>query len=727
MTKLRIPIFIKILLACGALASLLVGGSFAYTKHQIEQQGRGQYLRKHHIRYLEYQHAVGEALAVATEVVARNGALAEALIQHAKSGAEPVAVPQPTDGGERRDEDDGAEGKQKRTPAPPVTSGARAMHTLASAQLEFLRSGLGRLLRDKDPAIAEARKPSPVPDVFIVVDAHGVPVFIHTVADLRIDPKDVAGLEAVKNVIRGGGFAGEVIVHDDHAFQAAGVAVRSADEKVVGGVILGVLLERFFIGYRRQSDEVVIKQHRLTLVAGDKVLASTFGDTRPELFKALDKENKTKVKDGREVIEVIDFDGTAWDFWSAPIAGFTDQRRSEEVGTVYLMRTRTAVKQDQQMSSLIFAAGLGLVLSLVFASGLAFILTRPLRRFIDATREIAGGAGDLTKRIELSGNDEFTDLAANINQIFENLHHFAQEVSEASLHVSSVSAELCAVSRSMNDGAKGQSEKLDDAAARVYELSRSISEVATNASDATLAARQADEAVTSANTKMAQIRGTSEDASSRMRGLGESVQRIGNIVEVIQQISEQSSLLALNASIEAAHAGEQGRGFAVVADEVSSLARRVGQSAKDIEDRIGAIREQTAEAVRQIEAGSEEVEGGTRLVTSTLSNLKNIIEAVQQTALQVEEQAQVSDDVSKDVDEVKRFSTEVLGSSEQVLSEGDRLHRLAEQLTQSVHGFHTHGAVSLARPTTDNGHQERALASADVPALRESAVTETEP
>jgi hypothetical protein len=105
---------------------------------------------------------------------------------------------------------------------------------------------------------------------------------------------------------------------------------------------------------------------------------------------------------------------------------------------------------------------------------------------------------------------------------------------------------------------------------------------------------------------MTQIRRTVEDAAEQHQELGESGKRIGNIVEVIRQISEQTSLLALNASIEAAHAGEQGRGFAVVADEVSSLARRVGQSAKDIEDLIATIKEQTADAVRAMTAGTSE-------------------------------------------------------------------------------------------------------------------------
>src|SRR5258708_15412398 len=100
---------------------------------------------------------------------------------------------------------------------------------------------------------------------------------------------------------------------------------------------------------------------------------------------------------------------------------------------------------------------------------------------------------------------------------------------------------------------------------------------------------------------MSNIRSTVESASDKIHDLGESVKRIGNIVEVIRQISEQTSLLALNASIEAAHAGEQGRGFAVVADEVSQLARRVGQSAKDIEALIATITDQTGEAVASMQ------------------------------------------------------------------------------------------------------------------------------
>jgi methyl-accepting chemotaxis protein len=187
--------------------------------------------------------------------------------------------------------------------------------------------------------------------------------------------------------------------------------------------------------------------------------------------------------------------------------------------------------------------------------------------------------------------------------------------------------------------------------------------------------------------RMNEISSTVEEAASRIRDLGESGKRIGNIVEVIRQISDQTTLLALNAAIEAAHAGEQGRGFAVVADEVSGLAKRVGQSAKDIEDLIATIKEQTAEAVRAMEAGTTEVEAGTRLVSNTLRDLTTLVGVVEDTAAAVQEQAVASDEIARNMDVVQRIAQDVLGASEEAVSQGEHLHRLAFNLEESVKGF----------------------------------------
>jgi methyl-accepting chemotaxis protein len=221
----------------------------------------------------------------------------------------------------------------------------------------------------------------------------------------------------------------------------------------------------------------------------------------------------------------------------------------------------------------------------------------------------------------------------------------------------------------------------------VTELSASIQQVAGNAAETTQVAEKSNESVTAAVLRMQEIREAVEEAAAKMQELGESSKRIGNIVEVIRQISEQTSLLALNASIEAAHAGEHGRGFAVVADEVSSLARRVGQSAKDIENLIQTIKEQTADAVQSMQQGTREVEGGTALVTNTLTDLKTLIGVVKDTAVAVQEQAVVSDEIARNMDAVQTIATEMLAGSEESVAQSEQLHELAFQLERSVGGF----------------------------------------
>jgi methyl-accepting chemotaxis protein len=253
----------------------------------------------------------------------------------------------------------------------------------------------------------------------------------------------------------------------------------------------------------------------------------------------------------------------------------------------------------------------------------------------------------------------------------------------------------------MLGGAKDQATRIESSTAAVTELSSSIQTVAENALQATEVTKKSGELLSNGISQLGETAHIIEETAGKVQQLGQSGKRIGTIVEVIRQISEQTSLLALNASIEAAHAGEQGRGFAVVADEVSQLARRVGQSAKDIETLIATISDQTADAVssmQQVTRGfNEQVKGASVMQES----LQQIISVTQDTARSVQEQAVVSDEIARNMDAVQKIAQEVLSSSEEAVVQGETLHALALKLEELVRGFR------IEQQAGANGHGAR--------------------
>jgi methyl-accepting chemotaxis protein len=638
--SLRFPIFWKILIGVLFVAGGLLWGSAWFTQRiSTQTQGRSQALSRHYKRYLAYQEAWGRTIQAALEVVADDEALRGAI-----EANQPEAA------------------------------------TRAAANLNDVLS----------------RKDSLHPDVFLVFDAEGKVVFVSEKSP--IDAADLTSLEAIGRVrVDGDHYHDDLLFHHNRLLQISAVPLRHG-KGVLGGVLIGVYVDRYYADYADLSDDLPTRQHKMTFLRNGEVIASAFPREKwAELAQALRPEKRRRIQDGKDTVELIEFDdgpysrANGWNFTMNDVSGFVGSGK-ETVGELVLMRTRG---EERPKPGLMAPFLIGLALSLVVAGLLAWMLTRSLKKLIRATHEIAEGAGDLTKRIEVSSNDEIADLADNLNRVFDNLHRLAHDVQSASLQVGTSSAEISAASKQMLEGAKDQALKIESSTAAVTELSSSIQTVAANAMSATRIANDSNVAVGQAMESMTQIRRTVEDAADKIGELGESGKRIGNIVEVIRQISEQTSLLALNASIEAAHAGEQGRGFAVVADEVSSLARRVGQSAKDIEDLIATIKDQTSDAVHTMQAGTKGVESGTALVTSTLGNLKQIIEMVQETAGAVQEQAIVSDEIARNMDAVQKIANEVLSSSEEAVIQGEQLHALAYHLEESVRNFNLDGEDAL--------------------------------
>ncbi len=535
-----------------------------------------------------------------------------------------------------------------------------------------------------------------VPDLFLISDASG---HVFPVSGVKA-PGDAEWRSArlFQDLREGRVIRARFAELDGQGYRISGAPIKSG-ERVVGTVLFGASLDRFFSdAINRSGNTEPGKEHRLVLVVGDRQIVAgsvprvEWSAVSQALLRPLPLEEGDRRTEVLEITDKESGERRRYDFAKAPVSGYSagTDPDSTPFGNVYLYRDHeraTAKALDDRFVGLMLVLGFAVVLSIVMGIVLAIQITRPLRRYIVATAELGRGQGDLSRRLEVDGDDELGALATNLNRVFAKIHSLAAAVQRSAFQVNASSGEISSMSRKTLDGAKEQASKITSSTAAVTELSSSIQQVAENAAEATRTAKQSGQAVTRAIERLQQIRKSVEEAAHRISALEESGKRIGNIVEVIRQISEQTSMLALNAAIEAAHAGEHGRGFAVVADEVSSLAKRTGQSARDIEDLIAAIRDQTGEAVQSMELGTREVEEGTQLVETTLADLKTLISVIDDTASAVQEQAIASDEIARNMDAVQRIAGSVVNSSESAVTEGERLQALAEALEQSVRGF----------------------------------------
>ena len=650
--RFRLPMFFKLLIGCLTLAALLIVGGTYVVKNETRLRSRGNYLAKARRRLDGYVERVGRGMTGMVELLTDDDEL--------RAGV--AGIPS-------RLETNLGSGSASAAAAAAMDQTSGAAH--AKEMFESLNGHNGLQ-----------------PDLFAVftVTNH----MIWTPAGSPIKEQDLPELAPVEKVRNGSVFPHRVVIFQGIAYQVSAAPIHAPNsDKIVGGMLMGEQLEHYYSEWADSSDDLPEQRMRPTLVNGIDLLASAWPpDQRAELARALQPDKYVQVKVGDDVQQVVRLKSGDYDFFDDGLEGYKGGEPSA-VGRLVIMRSRILLTDPETIPWAEILAGIGA--SVVIALGMAYWITRPIKQFVGQSRGLLTGDTDLTQRIEVNSRDETADLAENINQVFSRLHRLASGVQSAAFQVGASSAEISAASKQMLSGLKDQTLKIESSTTAVTELSASIQQVAGNAAQATQVAEASSTAVNSAVQRMEQIRAAVDDAAEKMRDLGESSKRIGNIVEVIRQISEQTSMLALNASIEAARAGEQGRGFAVVADEVSSLARRVGQSAKDIEALIQTVKEQTQAAVASMEIGTREVGNGSALVTGTLTGLGELISVVGETASAVQEQAVVSDEIARNMDAVRQIAGEVLSGSEESVVQAERLHELAFELEESIGGFNLDG------------------------------------
>ncbi|MBZ0106387.1 MAG: nitrate- and nitrite sensing domain-containing protein [Sulfuricella denitrificans] len=306
--------------------------------------------------------------------------------------------------------------------------------------------------------------------------------------------------------------------------------------------------------------------------------------------------------------------------------------------------------------------------------------------------------GDLTRHVNVAGDDDLSQLGMNLNGMTRSLSRMAGEIKEASSVMSTTLAQFQSAINAQSAGAAEQAASVNQTTSSMYEIKATSAQTLEQArrlgESAEQARRESDQGLNSVEKAiqgMEAIRGRVEGIAQTILALSEQTQQIGEITGVVMNLAQQSKILALNASIEAAKAGEAGKGFAVVAAEVRKLAEQSRQSTAQVQVILQDIRHATDRAVMATEEGTKGVDAGVLLVQRTGDMVRNLSEVVRETSLAsqrivsaVREEANGIDQVTAAMSEINQVTLQFVSGTEQTRRAVTDLSVMADKLQESV-------------------------------------------
>ena len=310
-------------------------------------------------------------------------------------------------------------------------------------------------------------------------------------------------------------------------------------------------------------------------------------------------------------------------------------------------------------------------------------------------------AGDLTVTLESDEGDEISKLYSGFSKAIYNIKEMFIKVNEALEATASASNEIFSSTEEMAAGTQEQNSQIAEVASSIEQMAKTILATSKNSSVAAEAAKnsgliahEGGNVVSETIEGMNRIASVVSKSAETVQALGKSSNEIGEIIQVIDDIADQTNLLALNAAIEAARAGEHGRGFAVVADEVRKLAERTTKATKEIATMIKQIQKDTGGAVQSMQEGTKEVERGKIMADKAGDSLQKIIsgaskvaDVIMQVAAASEEQSAASEQISKNIEAISNVTNESAAGIQEIAKASEDLNRLMLNLEGLISNF----------------------------------------